>query len=98
MRRKGGVPTFKTDRQAANFWAAHDSMPYVRGLKETRVKIAPSLRRRVVARARAKKAVTLRLEEYQIARAKQVARRKSIPYQTLLRMWIAEGLGREQAG
>src|SRR5574337_359951 len=51
MRRKGGVPTFKTDRQAANFWAAHDSTPYVRGLKETRMEVAPSLRRRVVARA-----------------------------------------------
>lgn len=98
MRRKGRVPTFKTDRQAADFWVAHDSTPYVHGLKEARLKIAPSLRRRVVARAKAKKAVTLRLEEYQIVRAKRVARRKSIPYQTLLRMWIAEGLGREQAG
>ena len=98
MKRKAGIPTFRSDRQAADFWAANDSTSYVRGLKETRVKVAPSLRRRVVTRAKAKKAVTLRLEQYQIARAKQVARRKSIPYQTLLRMWIAEGLGREQAG
>jgi len=41
---------------------------------------------------------TLRLEEGQIAAAKQTAERMSIPYQTLLRMWIAERLAKERAG
>jgi len=66
------------------------------GLPAAAVKVAPALRRRVVARA--KRPVTLRLEERQIAAAKRAAARRSLPYQTLLRMWIAERLAQERAG
>lgn len=98
MKRQPAFPTFKDDREAADFWATHDSTPHVGKLREVAVKVSPALRRRVAARAAAKKPITLRLEPRQIEAAKRVARRKSIPYQTLLRMWIAEGLTRERAG
>jgi predicted DNA binding CopG/RHH family protein len=98
MRRRPKIPSFKDDREAADFWAAQDSTPYLRDLREVPVKVSPALRRRVAERAELKKPVTLRLEPSQIEAAKRVARRKSIPYQTLLRMWIAEGLTREPAG
>jgi hypothetical protein len=39
--------------------------------------------------------VTLRLEANQIAAAEVVALRKSVPHQTLIRMWISEALVRE---
>lgn len=97
MKRKATVPKFKTDRDAADFWAAHDSTPYLSELREVSVRVSPALRA-VAERAAAKKPVTLRLEPHQIAAAKEVARRKSIPYQTLLRMWIAQALDRERAG
>jgi predicted DNA binding CopG/RHH family protein len=98
MRRQFKIPKFKDDREAAEFWATHDSTPYRRDLREVAVKVSPALRRRVAARAAVKKPVTLRLEPRQIAAAKRVARQKSIPYQTLLRMWIAEGLAKDRAG
>jgi predicted DNA binding CopG/RHH family protein len=98
MKRKATVPKFKTDHQAADFWATHDSTPYLSELREVSVRVSPALRRAVAERAAAKKPVTLRLEPQQIAAAKEVARRKSIPYQTLLRMWIAQALDRERAG
>ena len=60
------------------------------------VKTSAAIRRRVAARA--KKPVTLRLEEGQILAAKRAALRMSIPYQTLLRMWSAEKLAKEPAG
>ncbi len=97
MKRQKKTPKFRNDREAADFWAANDSAPYTRDLKEERVTTNPKLRHRIVARAAAKKAVTLRLENQQIARAKEVARRKSVPYQTLMRMWIAEGLAKESS-
>jgi hypothetical protein len=90
------IPAFRTDREAANYWATHDSSGYAKGLPAAAVKVAPALRRRVVARA--KRPVTLRLEERQIAAAKRAAARRSLPYQTLLRMWIAERLAQERAG
>ncbi len=98
MKRKPKIPKFKADREAADFWATHDSTPYLSELREVSVRVSPALRRAVAERAAAKKPVTLRLEPHQIAAAKEVARRKSIPYQTLLRMWIAQALDRERAG
>lgn len=50
-----GIPRFKSDREAADFWATHDSMPYVPELKPVELKLSPALRRRVKARAAAKK-------------------------------------------
>ena len=94
MTRKTSIPKFRSDREAAAFWASHDSAPYAATLKEEPMTANPRLRRRIADRAAQKKAITLRLEKQQIERAKLVAQRKSIPYQTLMRMWIAEGLAR----
>jgi predicted DNA binding CopG/RHH family protein len=97
VKRKSKTPTFRSDRQAADFWATHDSARYTSDLKEEPVTVDTALSRRVAERASAKKPVTLRLENQQIIRAKELARRKSVPYQTLMRMWIAEGLAKESS-
>jgi hypothetical protein len=78
MKRKKAIPRFRSDRDAANFWATHDSAPYASALREERIAANPRLRRRV-------------------ALVKKVARRKSVPYQTLLRRWIAEGLAKDSS-
>ena len=96
MKTRRKPPAFRSDREAADYWAKHDSTAYAKDLPTVAVKVSPTLRRRVGARA--KKPVTLRLEEGQILAAKRTAQRMSIPYQTLLRMWIAERLAKELAG
>jgi predicted DNA binding CopG/RHH family protein len=96
MKTRRKIPAFRNDREAADYWAKHDSAGYAKDLPVAALKVAPALRRRVAARA--KKPVTLRLEERQIAAAKRAAERMSIPYQTLLRMWIAERLAKERVG
>lgn len=98
MKRQPKIPRFKDDREAADFWATHNSIPYHGELRDVAIKVSPAFRQRVGARAEVKKPVTLRLEPGQILAAKRVARQKSIPYQTLLRMWIAEALAKERAG
>lgn len=77
---KPATPTFRSDQQAADFWATHDSARYASGLEEEPVTVAAALRRRVAESAAAKKPVTLRPENQQIIRAKELARRKSVPY------------------
>ena len=96
MKARRKVPVFRSDRQAADYWAKHDSTAYAKDLPTVAVKVSPALRRRIAARV--KKPVTLRLEEGQISAAKRAAARMSVPYQTLLRMWIAERLAKELAG
>lgn len=46
--------------------------------------------------ARPKKQISLRLTESLIQRGKEVAAEKGIGYQTLVRMWIIEGLKRHK--
>lgn len=90
------IPKFKSDKEAAKFWDTHDSTDYLDELKEIKVKISPKLKQKVKERAQLKKPVTLRLEPKQIELAKKLSRKKSVPYQTLLRMWIAEGIEKEK--
>ena len=96
MKARRKIPVFRSDREAADYWAMHDSATYAKDLPAVAVKAAAALRQRVAARA--KKPVTLRLEQGQITAAKRAAERMSVPYQTLLRMWIAERLAKEHAG
>jgi predicted DNA binding CopG/RHH family protein len=46
-------------------------------------------------RAQAKSPISIRLVPEQIEAAKKIAATKPVPYQTQLRMWIAEGIRRE---
>ena len=43
------------------------------------------------------RSITLRLGEEQIAEARKLAARSGIPYQTILRRWIAAGAAEAQA-
>ena len=95
MKKKVQLSKFKNDREATDFWATHDSAAYIAALKPARLELTAGLRRRIKRRARLKKSVTRRLEVDQIAAAKAIALRKSVPYQTLIRMWISEALVRE---
>src|SRR5437870_12368164 len=90
-RSRKSIPGFSSDREAAEFWSASDSAAYAAHLEEERVTVNPRLRRRIAERAAQKKAITLRLETQQIARANLVAQRTTTPYQTLIRLRIAEG-------
>lgn len=86
------VPSFRTEGEEAEFWSKHSSADYAFEDTQERVELTGALKARVKQR---KQLLTLRLEKQQIEKAKRIARRKSLGYQTLLRMWIAEGIERE---
>jgi len=58
---------------------------------EFREELNPELKAEIKARANLKR-VTLRLSQEQIAAARRIANEKGISYQTLMRMWIVEGI------
>ncbi|MBI3013742.1 MAG: hypothetical protein HYY65_01455 [Candidatus Tectomicrobia bacterium] len=88
------VPRFKNEAEEAHFWSTHSLADIWDQLEPVEIEVSPRARRITLQRSR-KKPVTLRLEEGQIARAKQLARRKSLSYQALMRSWISEGIIRE---
>ncbi len=90
------IPEFASPEEAAEFFDSHSfAEASERGVFEPdEVELDPELSARLAERSKTKR-VTLRLRVSQIEAAKEIARRKDIPYQTLLRSWIVEGIRRE---
>lgn len=73
------------------YWDTHSVSDYLNELEPVKEELDPELKAKIKARANLKR-VTLRLGQEQIAAAKRIAAEKGIPYQTLMRMWIVEGI------
>jgi hypothetical protein len=87
------LPKFRTKTAEIRFWESNSLAPYVKDLEavDEVLALSPGLEGRIRERMR-KRLVALRLEEWQISRAKAIARTKGVPYQRLLREWIARGI------
>lgn len=83
------IPTFATEREAAEWFATHNTAPYMDELEEVTEKI------HVIRSRPTKKSIGLRLRSDYLTAIKQVAERKGIPYQTLIQMWLVERLRQE---
>lgn len=92
------LPKFANEEEEARYWETHSVAEIWDQLKPVRpFKLPPEQVKAIRERCqRRKQAISLRLESRQILQAKRIARRKSIGYQTQLRLWIAEGIQREQ--
>ena len=62
-------------------------------LRQYELELGPELLERLQARRKLRQ-LTLRLSEDQIAEARRAAAELGIPYQAVLRRWVAEGAGR----
>ena len=83
------LPTFASDKEAADWFATHDTAAYMDELEEVQEPI-PVIRSRPT-----KRPVGLRIRSDYLEAVKQVAERKGIPYQTLIQMWLVEKLRQE---
>jgi predicted DNA binding CopG/RHH family protein len=81
------LPTFSSEEQERNFWAREDSADYLDWTKAQRVvfpNLKPSLR-----------TISLRLPVTLIARLKLLANKRDVPYQSLLKSFLAERVRKE---
>jgi predicted DNA binding CopG/RHH family protein len=76
------VPRFRSEAAERRFWERHDSTPYVDWTKAERVRF-PNLKPSTVS-------ISLRLPVYLLERIKVAANRRDVPYQSLIKMWLAE--------
>jgi len=81
------IPKFKNEDDERTFWATHDSTEYVDWKKAKKV-ILPNLKPSI-------KSISLRLPESMIEELKLLANKKDVPYQSLLKMFLAEKIGEE---
>jgi len=81
------VPKFTSEEQEREFWATADSTRYIDWNKAKR-SIFPDLKPSV-------RSISLRLPELLIANVKVLANKRDIPYQTLLKSFLAERVDKE---
>lgn len=91
------LPKFRSDEDAAHYFETHSVGEIWNQLTDAKpVKLAKALDKSIRTRHTQRKSpISIRLDTDQIKAAKKIATRKSIGYQTQLRMWIAEGIRRE---
>jgi predicted DNA binding CopG/RHH family protein len=85
---KKKIPEFKSEDQERKFWATADSTEYVDwplGKRTRLIRLKPSL-----------KTISLRLPVSMIEDLKMLANSRDVPYQSLLKVFLAERLARER--
>jgi len=75
-------PKFKTEAEERKFWETHDSTDYVDWTKAERVRF-PNLKPSTAA-------ISIRLPLGLLEQIKVAANKRDIPYQSLIKMWLAE--------
>jgi len=92
------LPRFRNESEEADWWASRDGREFLiqksAGMRATGRKVRGS---KLVERLKKKNSVqiAIRLPEADLTRARRIAERKGIGYQTLLKMLVHEGLTRE---
>ena len=92
------IPKFKNEGQEADWWASKPGRDYVKQKSASaKSKGVETKGSRLVAKLNKESSVqiAIRLPEQDLEHARQIAERKGIGYQTLLRMLVHEGLSRE---
>jgi predicted DNA binding CopG/RHH family protein len=86
--KKKTLPEFKSEDQERKFWATADSTPYVNwpsGKRQKFVNLKPSLC-----------TISIRLPKAMIEDLKTLANQRDVPYQSLLKVFLAERLAQER--
>jgi predicted DNA binding CopG/RHH family protein len=84
---KKKIPKFNSEDEERDFWATHDSTEYVDWKKAKRIKfpnLKPSAR-----------TISIRLPESMLDDLKVLANKKDVPYQSLLKIYLAERIRQE---
>ena len=79
---KKRIPHFKDEDKEREFWATHDSTEYIDWSTSKRVRFSdlkPS-----------EKAISIRMPEFLVADLKFLANQQGVPYQSLLKLYVAE--------
>ena len=79
------IPVFKSEAEERKFWETHDSADYLDWSKAVRVRF-PNLKPSTTA-------ISIRLPLGLLEQIKIAANKRDVPYQSLIKMWLAEKVG-----
>lgn len=84
---KKEIPRFASEAEEQEFWAEHDSSEYV-DWSEARRMVLPNLKPST-------RTISLRLPDSMLEELKLLANRQDVPYQSLLKVYLAERIEEE---
>ena len=87
MKKRKRVPKFKSETAERRFWHDKDSTDYVDWDGATRI-VLPELKP-------TQKTISLRLPAMMLAELKRLANKRDVPYQSLMKVFLAERLEHE---
>jgi predicted DNA binding CopG/RHH family protein len=87
MSKKKPIPRFESEDQEQEFWDEHDSTEYVEW-SEARPVVLANLQPST-------KTISLRLPEHMLEELKLLANKRDVPYQSLLKVFLAERIEAE---
>ena len=90
------IPKFKSEKEERAFWDTHSVVDYLENTEEVEEPVQLSEKLKNKIKQRKKRLLTIRLDEEIIEATKKTANKKAVGYQTLMRMWIVEGLNRDK--
>ena len=83
------VPTFQSEAEEREFWETHDTTAYV-DWSRAKLAVFPDLRPST-------ETISLRLPAALLADLKVLAKKRDVPYQSLMKVFLAERVARERA-
>ena len=81
------IPKFKNESEERKFWGSADSSEYFDWGQPVRV-LFPNLKPTT-------ESISLRIPRYLLARIKELANSKDVPYQSLIKIFLSERVNRE---
>src|SRR3972149_2382519 len=87
---RNAIPPFHSEAEERQFWETHDTSPFVDWSK-ARVAVFPNLKPST-------ETISLRLPAALLAELKALANKRDVPYQALLKVFLAERVDRETHG
>lgn len=87
MKKTKAIPRFKNEDDERDFWATHDSTDYLNHFKPVEFdlsKLKPTT-----------ESISLRLPGFLLYRIKQLANKRDVPYQSLMKIFLAERVEQE---
>ena len=85
--KKRRIPKFRNEDEEREFWASHDSTDYI-DWSEAREVIMPDLKPTL-------KTISIRLPEIMLEELKLIANKRDVPYQSLMKIFLAERVKQE---
>jgi predicted DNA binding CopG/RHH family protein len=88
-RGRSPVPVFRSEAEEREYWETHDTSPFL-DWANARVVVFPNLKPST-------ETISLRLPSALLAELKALANKRDVPYQSLLKVFLAERVAREAA-